>query len=50
MGGIAAIIGAFTGYNIRKRLVPVLGTKDIAVAIPEDLVAIGLGYLIVASA
>jgi uncharacterized membrane protein len=46
-GAIGAVIGAFTGYNVRTRLVPRLGVKDIMVAIPEDLVAIGLAYLIV---
>ncbi len=48
LGGIGAVVGAFTGYNVRKRLVSRLGVKDIAVAIPEDLVAILLAYLMVA--
>ena len=42
LGGIAAIVGAFVGVRIRTRLVGALGVKDAAVAIPEDLVAIGL--------
>ena len=42
LGGIAAIAGAFVGVQIRTRLVKALGVKDAAVAIPEDLVAIGL--------
>jgi uncharacterized membrane protein len=47
MGGIGAVIGAFAGYEIRSRLVSGLRVKDIAIAIPEDLVAIVLAYLVV---
>jgi uncharacterized membrane protein len=47
MGGIGAVIGAFAGYEIRRRLVSGLKVKDIAIAIPEDLVAIVWAYLIV---
>jgi uncharacterized membrane protein len=47
VGGIGAVIGAFAGYEIRRRLVSGLKVKDIAIAIPEDLVAIVLAYLIV---
>jgi uncharacterized membrane protein len=50
LGGIGAVIGAFTGYKVRTRLVPRLGVKDFAVALPEDLVAILLAYLLVAGA
>jgi uncharacterized membrane protein len=46
-GGIGAVIGAFGGYEIRRRLVSGQKVKDIAVAIPEDLVAIVLAYLLV---
>jgi len=46
LGGIGGIIGAFAGYNARKRLVEGLKVKDAVIAIPEDLIAIGLGYLI----
>ena len=42
LGGAAAILGAFVGVRIRTRLVSVLGVRDAAVALPEDLVAIGL--------
>ncbi len=45
-GVIGGVIGAFAGYEARKRLVQGLKVKDIVVAIPEDLVAIGLAYLI----
>lgn len=49
LGGLGAVIGAFAGYEARRRLVRGLGVKDIAIAIPEDLAAIGLAYLIVRS-
>jgi uncharacterized membrane protein len=46
-GAIGAIAGAFGGYQARTGLVRALHVPDIAVAIPEDLVAIGLGLLLV---
>ena len=48
LGGIGALIGAFGGYEIRSRLVRRLNIRDAFVAIPEDLVAMVLAYLIVA--
>jgi uncharacterized membrane protein len=47
LGGIGAVIGAFSGYEARKRLVNRLKVKDAAIAIPEDLVAIGLACVFV---
>jgi uncharacterized membrane protein len=47
LGGIGAVVGTFAGYQARKRLVSGLKVKDVFVAIPEDLVAIGLAYLMV---
>jgi uncharacterized membrane protein len=47
LGGIGAVIGAFSGYEARRRLVSNLKVKDAMIAIPEDLVAIGLAYLFV---
>jgi uncharacterized membrane protein len=47
LGGIGAVIGSFGGYQARKRLVRRLKVRDAAVAIPEDLIAIILAYLIV---
>jgi uncharacterized membrane protein len=47
LGAIGAVIGTLGGYQARTRLVKTLNVKDIFVAIPEDLVAIGLAYLIV---
>jgi uncharacterized membrane protein len=49
LGGIGAVIGAFAGYHARKRLVEALKVKDAMIAIPEDLVAIGLAYVIAIS-
>ena len=48
LGAIGAVIGAFAGYEIRKRLVTGLHIKDIFIAIPEDLIAIGLAWFLVA--
>jgi len=47
LGGIGGFIGAFTGYEIRRRLVNTLHIKDFFVAICEDLVAIGLAFFLV---
>jgi uncharacterized membrane protein len=47
VGAIGAIAGAFGGYQARVRLVRGLHVPDAAIAIPEDLVAIGLGLLLV---
>jgi uncharacterized membrane protein len=46
LGAIGAVIGAFVGYKARKRLVEGLKVKDAMIAIPEDLVAVGLAYLV----
>jgi uncharacterized membrane protein len=46
-GAIGAIAGAFGGYNARGGLVRSLRVPDAAIAIPEDLIAIGLGLLAV---
>ena len=47
LGGIGGVVGAFGGYQARTRLVRSLGVKDFFVAIPEDLIAIALAWLIV---
>jgi uncharacterized membrane protein len=47
MGAIGSLIGAFGGYRARAGLVRALHAPDFAIAIPEDLVAIGLGLLLV---
>ena len=47
LGGTGGVIGAFVGYEIRRRIVNNLHIKDIFVAICEDLVAIALACLLV---
>ena len=47
LGGVGGIIGAFAGYEIRRRLVAALNVKDIFVALLEDLVTIGLACFFV---
>jgi uncharacterized membrane protein len=47
VGGIGAVIGAFAGYEARRRLVNGLKLKDVVIAVSEDLVAIALAYVIV---
>ena len=46
-GAIGAIAGAFGGYRVRVGLVRTLQAPDFAIAIPEDLIAIGLGLFLV---
>lgn len=46
-GVVGAIAGAFGGYQARVGLVRALRVRDIVIAIPEDLVAIGLGLFLV---
>lgn len=48
LGAIGGILGAFAGYHARTWLVSSLKVKDLFVAIPEDLVAIGLACLFLA--
>ena len=47
VAAIGAVAGAFGGYRARVGLVQALHVPDVAVAVPEDLIAIGLGLLIV---
>ncbi|MEO6392868.1 MAG: DUF4126 family protein [Pyrinomonadaceae bacterium] len=47
VGIVGAILGAFSGYEIRRRLVKRLGVKDMYIAIAEDLIAIGLAIVFV---
>ena len=46
-GAIGAIAGAFVGYQARVGLVRGLQAPDFAIAIPEDLLAVGLGLFLV---
>jgi len=47
LGGIGSVVGAFAGYEIRRRIVDNLHVRDLFVAICEDLVAIGLAWFFV---
>jgi uncharacterized membrane protein len=47
LGGTGGVVGAFVGYEARRRLVHSLNIKDLFVAICEDLVAITLACFFV---
>src|SRR5262249_17020886 len=47
LGGAGGVIGAFVGYEIRKRLVNNLHIKDFFVAICEDVVATAFACFLV---
>jgi uncharacterized membrane protein len=47
IGAIGAIAGAFGGYQARVGLIRALHAPDFAIAVPEDLIAIGLGLFLV---
>jgi uncharacterized membrane protein len=47
IGAIGALVGTYGGYQARVGLVRGLGVPDYAIAIPEDLIAIGFGLLMV---
>ena len=47
LGAVGGLIGAFAGYEIRRRLVAGLNIKDIFIALLEDLVTIGLACFFV---
>jgi uncharacterized membrane protein len=47
LGAAGAVMGAFAGYEIRRRLVSGLNTRDYVVALAEDLVALGLAWFFV---
>lgn len=49
LGIIGAVIGAFAGYYIRRGLVRALNVRDLVIAVPEDIIAIVLAYVIVRS-
>lgn len=49
LGIIGAIIGTLGGADARKRLVEIIGGKDLPIALLEDLVAVGGAFLIVFS-
>jgi uncharacterized membrane protein len=47
LGAIGGVVGAFAGYHARVGLVRALRVPDVVIAIVEDVVAIGIGLLIV---
>jgi uncharacterized membrane protein len=47
LGGVGGVIGAFAGYEIRRKLVTALNIKDIFIALLEDFVTIGLAVFFV---
>jgi uncharacterized membrane protein len=47
LGAAGALIGAFAGYEVRRRLVSKLNIRDYFIAISEDLVALGLAWFFV---
>lgn len=46
-GAIGGVAGAFGGYHARVGLVRSLHLPDVAIGVPEDIVAIGLGLFLV---
>jgi len=45
LGAMGGAVGAFAGYEIRKRLA--LHVKDVVVAVCEDVIAVGLALFLV---
>jgi uncharacterized membrane protein len=46
-GVLGAVVGTLGGYELRVRLVKATGGKDLPIALLEDAIAIGGGFLIV---
>lgn len=46
LGVVGAVVGTFAGYHIRKALVQALHLPDFAIALLEDVVAIGGGLFL----
>ena len=47
LGAVGALIGAFAGYEVRRKLVAALNIKDTFMGLLEDLITIGLAYFFV---
>ncbi len=45
-GVIGAVLGTLGGYEARKRLVAARGGRDLPIALLEDVVAVGGGFLV----
>jgi uncharacterized membrane protein len=50
VGAIGGFLGAFAGYNVRMWLVRSLHTRDVLIALAEDLIALGLAIFVVSHA
>lgn len=48
LGALGAVAGTLGGHAARTRLVKALDVPDVAIAIPEDVVAVVGGFLVVA--
>jgi uncharacterized membrane protein len=48
--GVGAVIGTLGGYRARRGLVERTGGRDLPVALAEDVLAVGGGFVIVALA
>ncbi|MGH9431639.1 MAG: hypothetical protein ACRD3T_08860 [Terriglobia bacterium] len=46
VGALGAVMGTLGGYQARTRLVSGLKVRDVFVAVPKDLVAIGFAFLL----
>jgi len=46
LGAIGAVVGTFAGYHVRKAIVAGLHSPDFAVALLEDLIAVGCGLFL----
>lgn len=47
LGIIGALVGTFGGYQARTKTVKALGVPDFVIALVEDLIAVGGGFLLV---
>jgi uncharacterized membrane protein len=47
LGGLGAVNGAFGGFHVRRALVKYLKIADTAIALAEDVLAVGVGIFIV---
>ena len=50
LGAVGGVIGAFAGYETRRRLVTALNIKDSFIALLEDLVTIGVACFLASHA
>ena len=47
LGALGGVIGAFAGYEVRRKLVAALNIKDLFIALLEDLVVFGAAFFVV---